>query len=336
MNGLIKRVKAFALGSLFLACLNFSACICNGKTLIITDNFKVYDGFSVNFLDVGEGDAIFICFDDGKTMLIDCGEKSDGNLKTVERYLDAYAKDGLDYFILTHPDTDHVGNAAAILEDYMVNAAYIPDLNEPENFSAYYNAYVIIKERGIDKISATGNVISGEDYYAVFLSPNAKGTTDSAYGKVNLSETPSATDINDLSPIIYLDYKGVRFVFTGDAGLTQETVALQNVKTGIIRQYLKNKGKKDVNLTDIDFLKVAHHGAYDGSGEAFLGVLTPTNAIISVGGDNRYGHPSEKALSRIYAANGNCKVYTTSEYGTVSVLVDKNGQITVKTDALIA
>lgn len=325
MNGVLRRVKAFALTFLILFCLNFAACVNNVKGVIITDNFEIYNGFSVNFLDVGEGDAIFVNFGDGKTMLIDCGEKSDKNFKTVSRYLDAYAKSGLDYFVLTHPDGDHVGNAAAILETYAVKTAFIPDIVEPENFGEYNNAYHKIKDNNIGRISATGNTISGEDYYTVFLSPNAKDTTDSAYDKVNSSSNPSADAINDVSPIIYLEYKGVRFIFTGDAGFSQEKVALDNVGNELIRQ--------NVNLTDIDFLKVSHHGAEDGSGEEFLSRLTPKNTVISVGGANVYGHPNEGTLSRIVAANENCKIYLTSEHGTVSVLVDESGNITVKTAA---
>lgn len=314
--------------------LSFAACSCihtqGGK---FSDKFRTYDCFSVNFLDVGEGDAIFINFNDGKTMLIDCAEKSERNLETIEKYLDAYAADSLDYLILTHPDGDHVGNAAEILDTYSVKTAFIPDLKEPEKFNAYYPSYIKIKEKGIDKVSATGNVICGEDYTMVFLSPDAKGTTGSAYDAVNSSVAPSADDINDLSPIIYLDYEGIRFVFTGDAGFSQEETAIDNVETGLIKRYLKRAGREDANLTDVDFLKVAHHGAADASGSEFLQMLTPQNAVISVGGDNSYGHPKQETLNRIMDANEYCNVYLTSEKGTVSVLVDENGQVSVKTDA---
>lgn len=323
MNGIIRRVKAAVSFFLILFCLNFAACVKS------SEDFIVYDCFSVNFLDVGEGDAIFINFNDGNTMLIDCGEKSDKNFTTIKRYINAYSCGTLDYLVLTHPDSDHVGNAADILDRYDVKTAYIPYLLQPENFSAYYPAYLKIAEKGIGKVSAAGGVISGEDYYAVFLSPNAQGTTDSAYGAVNSSDTPSKSDINNVSPIIYLEYKGVRFVFTGDAGVSQEKVAINNVKTGIIKRYIK----RDINLTGIDFLKVSHHGAADESGEEFLKALTPKNAVISVGGENYYGHPAGETLSRIKEASPDCKIYLTSENGTVSVLVEGSGNIAVKTAA---
>ncbi|MBO4251330.1 MAG: MBL fold metallo-hydrolase [Clostridia bacterium] len=337
MKSGLRRIRIAVSAFSVLICLIFSACSCGVlQSLIKSGDAPVfYDCFSVNFLDVGEGDAIFINFNDGKTMLIDCGEKDEKNLKTIERYLNAYSGGTLDYLILTHPDSDHVGNAAYILEKYAVKTAFVPYLSKPEEFCGYYEAYALIEEKGIGKISEAGTMITGEDYYAVFLSPNALGITDSAYDEAIASEMLSADDINALSPIIYLEYKCVRFVFTGDAGFSQEKVALYNCETGIIKQRLINAGKEDLRLEDLDFLKVSHHGANDACGRDFLNALKPKNAVISVGGNN-YGHPKSETLFRIKDANENCNIYLTSEYGTVSVLVDDSGGITLKTDASAA
>ena len=346
-----ESLKRCVLTVLSAVLLSFSACGGNALSVVLrdndkssgvygggeyTDDFEIYEGFSVNYLDVGNGDAIFIRFADGKTMLIDCGAKSDLNLKTVKRYLDAYAKNGLDYLVLTHPDGDHTGNAAEIAENYAIGRAYIPYLLQPENFDPYCHAYNAIKEKaatGETEIvySALGKTVCGEDYYAVFLSPNDKDADDSAYTDVNSSAEPNSDDINDVSPIIYLDYKGVRFIFTGDAGFSQEKVALNNVDVGLVDRFVTAKGKSEINLTDVDFLKVSHHGSDKASGDEFLQRITPVNAVISVSGSNNYGHPDGSVLSRIYAANENCNVYLTSEYGTVSVLVDGNGKASVKT-----
>lgn len=306
----------------------------NGEVVFDTDGC-----FSVRFLDVGNSDAIFIDFADGKTMLIDCGEKRESNLKTIENCLDEHVTDDtLNYLVLTHPDSDHVGNAADILTDYKVETAYIPKLAQPENFNPYYEAYEIIENArtagNIKRIySEVGKTICGDDYYLIMLSPNARGTTDSAYDKVNSSVDPSAGAINDVSPIIYLDYKGVRFIFTGDAGFSQEKVALNNVGSGLVNGYLKNKQKPEVNLTDMDFLKVSHHGSDDASGNEFLQRITPKNAVISVSGNKGYGFPKQETVNRILAANENCNLYLTGLDGTVSVYVNGDGQTMVKTDA---
>lgn len=351
MNGLRTRplhtrlkipiVKLFAVICAVLFCCIICACN-NTKDYIngdgdFTDNFEAYEGFSVNYLDVGNGDAILIKFDDGKTMLIDCGEKNDRNFKTLTRYLNAYSDTCIDYLILTHPDSDHVGNAADILENYLVKTAYIPYLLEPQNFEPYRFAYEKLQENQTanqTKIiySATDLIIYGENYYLAFLSPDRwDSPAGSAYDDVNSAEFPSANARNNVSPITYLDYRGVRFIFTGDAGVSQEKVALNNVGAGLINRILSKKGKAPINLTDIDFLKVSHHGSSDASGAEFLQRITAKNAVVSVGGDNRYGHPDKAVLSRIAAANEDCKIYLTSEYGTVSVLVDGNGTATVKT-----
>ena len=81
---------------------------------------------------------------------------------------------------------------------------------------------------------------------------------------------------------------------------------------------------------------MSHHGSDDASGNEFLQRITPKNAVISVSGDNNYGHPKTATLNRILAANGNCTLYLTCEKGTVSVYVNEDGQTMVKTDAAIA
>ena len=357
----VKTLKALAYVVLAVCFLLYSACddgeyieydngndAPNGETNVPpnTDGngeivFETDGCFSVHFIDVGEGDAILIDFADGKTMLIDCGEKTESNrnLNAIKNYLDEYTTGGtLNYFILTHPDSDHVGNAAAILTDYKVETAYIPRLSQPQNFQPYCDAYSIIntaRQAGIMTrvYSEVGKTVCGDDYYLVFLSPDNYMDEDSAYYKVNSSADPSADDINNVSPVIYLDYKGVRFIFTGDAGFSQEKVALNNVDTGLVYGYLKNKQKPNVNFTDIDFLKVSHHGSSDASGTEFLQRITPKNAVISVSGDNVYGFPKDATLSRILAANENCEFYLTSVVGTVSVFVNEDGQTMVKTDA---
>lgn len=326
----LKRLFALSFAVIAASCSFCLICACNSGDYggEYVDNFKYYDGFSVNFIDVGSGDAIFINFADGNTMLIDCGAESDRNYNSVKRYLDGYTGGTLNYFVLTHPDADHVGNAAAIIENYTVEKAFVPYIILPQNFNAYYRAFTLLKKEQI-AYSAVGTAVCGDDYYLIMLSPNALSNTDSAYDVFNSYEDPPENVRNDISPIIYLEYKGVRFVFTGDAGFSQEKAALNNLNLGMV-----NKNK--VNLTDIDFLKVSHHGAADASGDEFLQALTPKNAVISVGGDDRNNHPATQTLTRIREANGNCNIYLTSVCGTVSVFVDESGRAAVHTASAAA
>ena len=99
---------------IFIFCL-LTLCAC-GRPIPPDTEIRVFSGFSVHYLDVGQGDAIFIRLPDGKNMLIDCGEKDleGDNAQYIIEYLNEYSVQTIDYLILTHPDSDHVGNAEEI------------------------------------------------------------------------------------------------------------------------------------------------------------------------------------------------------------------------------
>lgn len=294
---------------------------------------QVYDGFSIHFLDVGEGDSIFVRFSDGKNMLIDSGEK-DGELSQfIIDFLNNYGVDKIDYLILTHPDSDHAGNAAAIIDEFEIGKAYLPDMRVHINlYAAYFQAYKKILEKEIPvETSDIFDYIVGEDYGLAFLSPNPNGVK-SSYVDFNASQAPTSELSNAMSPIIYLEARGVRFVLTGDTPFSQEEVALNNAE--VFNSIYANNGV-DVNLENVDFLKVSHHGANDASSSEFLSVLKPKNAVISVGGDNNYGHPNRDVLERLSAANENYNLWRTDVYGTISVQVDKNGNTKIITDKTV-
>ena len=331
----VKRFAAAVLSLVFALISVFSiACSSGGGNNggFHVKEFVKRDGFSVNYIDVGEGDAIFINFGDGKTMLIDSGEKGRGNFAAIKEYLDAYCNGVLDFFLITHTDSDHAGNAASVAEYIDVKRAFLPDVAFTSGFPDYESAENALKENGAEIIrSAAGRSILGENYILAFLSPNAKGTADSAYDRLNADEFPSSSAINDVSPIVYLEYLGVRFVFTGDAGISQEKAATDNVDAGFIDRFLKRENAVDLN--GVDFLKVSHHGAADASGREFLNRLVPAYAIISVGGNNYFGHPATETLTRIYEVNPLCKVLRTSDSGTINVCVSDKGEIAVYTVA---
>lgn len=325
------KKRLLRLMSVVCACVALIFCGCDGVT-INGEEYYFCDGFSVTYIDVGEGDATFIRFPDGKTMLIDCGEKDKDNMKSLRAYLSHYCKDGLDYLMITHPDSDHVGNAADVIEEYGVKTAFLPDLCYPESFNEYYAFYRIVREKDTEVVSsALYKGVTGEDYFMILLSPNPTGTTDSSYTALNDSEEPTAKERNNVSPIAYLEYKGIRFVFTGDADISQENVALNNVEWGFADAFLGDG--RSVDLENIDFLKVGHHGSEDSTGERFLTALSPKNAVISVGANNRYGHPNTATLSRIYENAPDCKVLRTDISGHITIAVDNDGKVKTVTSA---
>ncbi len=316
-----KRFFSLLLALIFVVMLT---CGCNNSDAKILYR----SGFSVHFLDVGQGDCIFIRLPDGKNMVIDAGAKDKDIYKYVRDCLAVYNVSTIDYFIITHPDMDHVGNAQSIATDYTIQKAYIPALSRPMSFEYYSGFYSTIVESDVGVVnSSVGVSLSGTDWFACFLSPLASDIYGSEYAGINKKE-PTDSDINNASAVVYLEYAGVRFLFTGDAQMQVETSLLQRYKSDGYKRYYGDR----VVLESIDFLKISHHGANDASSQEFLQALQPKNAVISVGGNNFYGHPATSTINRIITANPNCNVLRTDVYGSISVFVSSNGQIeTVKT-----
>lgn len=284
-----------------------------------------YTGFMVSYLDVGQGDAIFIRFPDSKTMLIDCGLKNKTNQKTLQKFFTDYQITKIDHFVLTHPDLDHIGNAIFILNKYEVGKVYMPYVNQVlrSSFEYFFEVTDLVNQKQIEsKISSYGISIIGEGYKLAFLSPQPNENTKGYYADLNGQITPDETAINNVSPIIYLECLGKRFVFTGDAQKSVEKQVVENYQTGFYDFIYK---EMNINLQGVDYLKLGHHGSKDSSCEEFLSLLKPKNVIISVGADNFYGHPTDETLTRLNTILEEYNLYRTDRNGNIVVrLVDDN------------
>ncbi len=316
---MIKRIFA-----LILALTVVFAIGCNGAVTPITLP-KDFNGLAVYFLDVGEGDATLIRLSDGKIMLIDCGESGEFNAKYISSAVNAVGGK-IDYLVLSHPDADHVGNAEYLLDNFKIEKFFLPDLEYPSVFAAYYNFYRRLDGRGKDvTFSNSGVTVVGEDYYLAFLSPVGKRENDSPYDGVNISTMPSSKAVNSISPIIYLQYNGVRFLFTGDAPSEIENAVADNYNSGY---FDLTYGAGKINLYSVDFLKVSHHGANDASSKAFLDVVRPKNAVVSVG-KNNFTHPSTATLDRILGCRLDVSLWRTDSNGSIRALAYPDGEYTV-------
>lgn len=109
---------------------------------------------------------------------------------------------------------------------------------------------------------------------------------------------------NDISNVIYLNYDNYKFLFMGDAGINREK--------DILEKY---------NLSNIDFLKVGHHGSNTSSSEDFINIINPKYSIISVGENNRYNHPKDSVLDTLKSS----KIYRTDLDGSIEIKINKNG-----------
>ncbi len=268
--------------------------------------------FEVHYIDVGQGDSAFIRFPDKTTMLIDAGPTSSGD-DVCEYLTDLFKQekiDCIDYFVLTHQDADHVGGASDVFENFQINCLYRPKVysnyeiqtfGNPEGYEVsttnVYNSAIVSGYNEPNckiRYSCAGINWGNEKYTVKFLSPN----------KDNYKN-----DNNAYSPIIKITYLSRSFLFTGDAE--------SKIENEVIERFPEE--------LKADVLKVAHHGASNGSGETFLSYVKPSVAVISVGKKNSYGHPNSSTLDRLN--NINCKVYMTSTYGSIAMSVDSAGNI---------
>ena len=313
----------FKLTILIYVCLSlFNVVGCKKAIPPIEPGPKIYSDFSVNFLDVGQGDCIFIRLPDGKNALIDCGvnDANQENSKYIISYLKNYGVNTIDYFVLTHPDDDHIGCAIDIMNTFTIGKMYISKIHPAlmQNFQSFESVFKVIVEKEIEyKYSALPIKIVGTNYHFAFLSP--QNDHRNSYNELIKQLIPTSGDIKNLSPIIYFSCFDKRFIFTGDAESKEEKYVVENYISGIYDLYYDDL---QINLTDVDYLKLSHHGSSDASCEEFLSLLKPKNAIISVGNDNFYGHPSSDTLLRLQTICDEYNLYRTDQLGTITIYVE--------------
>ena len=127
--------------------------------------------------------------------------------------------------------------------------------------------------------------------------------------KLYFLQTKEYDNENDNSNVIYTELNGYKFMFMGDASVTTEKE--------IMNKY---------NLQDIDVLKVGHHGSKTSSSEEFINEINPKYSIISVGKNNRYGHPNKEVLNNLE----NSKIYRTDQDGSIMFKI-KNNKLKIET-----
>lgn len=256
----------------------FLMLFCLGCAEVSEDKEETVGNLEVHFLDVGQGDCTLLTCD-GESMLIDAGNNDKGTY--VQNYLQKQGITELKYVIGTHPDADHIGGLDVVIYKFDCNTIIMPDVT---NDTATYRDVEAAME---SKQYQTTYPVVGETYPlggATFtiVAPNAD------YG----------SNLNEWSVGILVQNGDNRFLFTGDAEENSEADMLRN---GI-----------DLNA---DVYKVAHHGSNTATTEAFLDVVNPTYAVISVGEGNSYGHPQAEVLNRLRAHG--ISVFRTDKQGTL-------------------
>ena len=186
-----------------------------------------------------------------------------------------------------HGDYDHMGEAINLVENIKV---------EKVIFNCGKSNYL---EKELIKVLNRKKI----KYYYCIKELNIDNN------KLYFLQTNIYDNENDNSNVIYTELNGYKFMFMGDASVTTEKKILDKY-----------------NLSDIDVLKVGHHGSKTSSSKYFIDAINPKYSVISVGRNNRYGHPNKEVLDNLY----NSKIYRTNQDGSIMFKI-KNNKLNIET-----
>ncbi len=238
---------------------------------------------TVAFLDVGQGDAIYIETPDGVQMLIDGGRDSTvlSKLSAVMPFFDK----SLDVVLATHSDLDHIGGLVDVLKRYEVERIVrTNNKNETEVADAFAALAQVEKTVGSYIATAGQQYELGASTTLWVLSPQGD---------------PTNWESNSASIVAQLQYGEVAFMLTGDA-----PIGIEDYLVGTYGPLLQS-----------DVLKLGHHGSKTSSGDLFLKAVAPSYGVVSAGADNRYGHPHTEVIERVSEAGS--IILNTAETGTI-------------------
>lgn len=257
----------------------------------------------VYYINVGQGDSIYISFPDGKNMLIDGGpDSTESILNSVIGFLKAKEITTINYMLLSHPHADHVNGLYAVLKMFNVEKVYDTGVDNPNSITDdYFRTLSQSASNRYVKVSSTG-LLSGFSVSSVTCS-------------VIHTEIVPQTDLNNNSIVIKIQFSSSTFIFGGDS--SGETVESRLVSW-------HGAGLKT------DCYKVHHHGSKYSSYDIFLNNLQPKYAFIQVG-RNDYGHPSAETISRISNWTTSANIYRNDQHGTIFVKTSGDGQYTIQT-----
>ena len=255
-------MKKIRIVFLIILCLLVVGC---SSPFVENDNETSVSTFSgdtlrVNYIDVGQGDAIFIQLPNKETMLIDAGESFE--VDNVINYLNNLGITKIDYVVGTHPHTDHIGGLESIVNTFDIGSIYMPRASSTSK--TYLDLLTAISNKGLKVKTAKSGVVVLDDnnLKLEFIAPNSD----------------SYSELNNYSAVLKLTYLDNAFLFMGDAETLSENEITSELKA--------------------DVIKVGHHGSDSSSGIEFVKKVSPEYAIIMVGEGNSYNHPYQSIIDR--------------------------------------
>lgn len=258
--------------------------------LVVVNGVIWYAGFRlanhplvVAFLDVGQGDAIYIEAPNGNQLLIDGGPNG-AVLRELGRVMPFFDR-SIDVVIETHPDADHIGGLSDVFSRFDISYFLEPGIQN-DTIQTKELLSKVKEERGVTSVYARRGMLVdlGGGATLSILFPDRDVTT---------------IETNTGSVVARLDYGDISVLLTGDSPTSIET-------------YLVSL---DARSLDSDLLKLGHHGSRTSSSKSFIEAVSPQIAIISAGKDNRYGHPHREVLDTLNELH--ISYLSTAEMGTI-------------------
>ena len=251
--------------------------------------YKIFDSNYIYYFDVGQGDSTLIHIKNFN-ILIDTGGKEGKNVIAINSLIPYFKSMGIKnitFLVISHGDYDHMGEAINLVNNFEVEKVIF---NCGEFNELEEDLIKVLNKKKIP-------------YYSCIKELNIDDN------KLYFLQTKEYDNENDNSNVIYTEINEYKFMFMGDAGIEKEK--------DILEEY---------NISDIDVLKVGHHGSKTSSGKEFINEISPKYSIISVGKNNRYGHPNKEILSNLE----NSKIYRTDQNGSIMFKI-KNNKLKIET-----
>lgn len=273
--------------------VSLATCLIALAAVILTGCFSQQlakpSGFEISFLDIGQGDSALIT-DKNVTVLIDGGP----DYEAVAEELKKRGISTIDIVVLTHPNADHATGLVNVVKDFKVGLFL--DSGFPQPSYIYKEILTEVKDRKIKYLRVkAGKELQLGSIIIKILNPPAELITG------------TSSDDNNNSIVLSVRKGDNSVLFTGDIEKEAEDLLVE-------------KYKEDLKA---GVIKVAHHGSAYSTSDAFLQAVQPAYAVISVGANNPYGHPSQPSLFRL--KNAGSKIYRTDLNGTINIKETVNG-----------
>lgn len=283
--------------------------LCVSAALLFVLLFRPPKAFELSFLDVGQGDGIYLHSESGCDMFVDGGSTSEKQVGTyrILPFLKYKGVKSIDVWFVSHTDEDHISGLRELLE-----AGYAVDTLVFAETILRDEAYEVLAKLAEKNKTELLYVKAGDTLYLgdariSMLFP--AGTNDESLAL--------AEDKNANSLVFSYEENGFCGLFTGDTGAEQERAILKE------REQLAAAGKTESGRIGIDVYKAAHHGSKYSNSSELLERISPTISVISCAENNRYGHPHAEAVARMKESGS--EVFCTMDAGQITIKIRDGG-----------